>query len=61
MLFKEKVTGFVKCEDGAVTVDWVVLTAAVMLLGIAVGGVIATNVNTAGDNIGTTIASSTTP
>lgn len=27
---------FVKHEDGAVTVDWVVLTAAVMLMGVSV-------------------------
>lgn len=28
--------GFMKSEDGAVTVDWVVLTAAIVGLGIAV-------------------------
>ncbi len=28
---------FVRDEDGAVTVDWVVLTAAIVGLGIAVG------------------------
>ena len=31
---------FLKDEDGAVTVDWVVLTAAIVGLGIAVYGVI---------------------
>ena len=27
-------------EDGAVTVDWVVLTAAIVVLGLTVGGMI---------------------
>jgi Flp pilus assembly pilin Flp len=30
-------------EDGAVTVDWVVLTAAIVALGLAVGSSVATN------------------
>jgi len=30
--------GFLKSEDGAVTVDWVVLTAAIVGLGVAVIG-----------------------
>ena len=29
-------------EDGAVTVDWVVLTAAIVLLGLAVGSAVST-------------------
>ena len=29
-------------EDGAVTVDWVVLTAAIVLLGLAVGNAVST-------------------
>ncbi|MGB3177732.1 MAG: hypothetical protein WBC68_17380 [Albidovulum sp.] len=34
------ILGFAKAEDGAVTVDWVVLTAAVIgLLGIAMAGI----------------------
>jgi Flp pilus assembly pilin Flp len=33
-------------EDGAVTVDWVVLTAAIVALGLAVGGSVATNTKT---------------
>jgi len=28
---------FIKDEDGAVTVDWVVLTAAIVALGLVVG------------------------
>jgi Flp pilus assembly pilin Flp len=32
-------------EDGAVTVDWVVLTAAVVALGLAVGATVSTGAN----------------
>jgi len=38
-------------EDGAVTVDWVVLTAAVVGLGILAMGVIDTAVGDLSDNI----------
>lgn len=38
---KTKIFGFAKEQDGAVTVDWVVLTAAIVGLGIAVITVIA--------------------
>jgi Flp pilus assembly pilin Flp len=34
---KTTVAGFVRNEDGAVTVDWVVLTAAVVGLGLVIG------------------------
>ena len=33
---QEVLANFIKTEDGAVTVDWVVLTAAIVGLGIAV-------------------------
>ena len=36
------IKNFKKSEDGAVTVDWVVLTAAIVLLGAAVGSSIKT-------------------
>lgn len=42
-LFKFAKT-FIDQEDGAVTVDWVVLTAAIVGLGIAVYGVVSTGV-----------------
>jgi Flp pilus assembly pilin Flp len=32
-------------EDGAVTVDWVVLTAAIVALGLAVGTTVSTGAN----------------
>lgn len=34
---KQLITGMIADEDGAVTVDWVVLTAAVLGLGLYVG------------------------
>ncbi|SDW92766.1 Flp family type IVb pilin [Roseicitreum antarcticum] len=43
-------------ESGAVTVDWVVLTAAIVGLGIAVVSTVRTGVN----GLGTTISSSLT-
>ena len=36
MICKPFVQSFIAHEDGAVTVDWVVLTAAIVALGIAV-------------------------
>ena len=39
-------------EDGAVTVDWVVLTAAIVLLGAAVGSSISTGAGGLADDIG---------
>ncbi len=42
-------------EDGAVTVDWVVLTAAVVGLGIAAVATIQTGIGTAATTISTDI------
>ena len=42
---------FVQAEDGAVTVDWVVLTAAIVGIAIAVLAVIAGGLNTASNEI----------
>ena len=38
-------------EDGAVTVDWVVLTAAIVVLGLAVGGKVASGANTLANDV----------
>lgn len=46
-------------EDGAVTVDFVVLTAAIVLLGLAVGSAIGGAARTLGNNIADNIASIT--
>lgn len=46
---------FRKDEDGAVTVDWVVLTAAIVGLAVAAYSTIETNTQTLANNIGATI------
>jgi len=56
---KKFVSLFRKSEDGAVTVDWVVLTAATMLLGVAIGATIHTSLTTATDNLAEDITSNT--
>jgi Flp pilus assembly pilin Flp len=47
-----KFTAFLKDEAGAVTVDWVVLTAAVVTLGLVVFNFIAPAVSTLASDIG---------
>ena len=47
---------FARDEDGAVTVDWVVLTAAIVGLGIAVITSVSSGVNTLGNNISTNLS-----
>ena len=42
-------------ESGAVTVDWVVLTGAIVALGIAVSGSIGSSVESAATSIGADI------
>ncbi|MBM7068213.1 Flp family type IVb pilin [Actibacterium sp. 188UL27-1] len=49
------VTKFLKDEDGAVTVDWVVLTAAIVGLGIAVVGIMAQGTLTASGSLGSSL------
>jgi len=51
MTFIANIKNFAADESGAVTVDWVVLTAAIVGLGIAV----VTSVRTGTNNIGTAI------
>ncbi len=50
---------FWKDEDGAVTVDWVVLTAAVVVLAVAVATTITPAVNTEVGQIATVITDTT--
>ena len=47
-------------EDGAVTVDWVVLTAAVVALGLLVGTAIEDSAGTAASNIGADLVTNST-
>ncbi|MEM6309626.1 MAG: hypothetical protein AAF754_06215 [Pseudomonadota bacterium] len=42
---------FLKKDDGAVTVDWVVLTAAVVALGVAAAAAMTTGTTELSDNI----------
>lgn len=53
-------THFAKDEDGAVTVDWVVLTAAVVGLGLVVMQAIGPAISTASDGIATRITTAQT-
>lgn len=46
-------------ESGAVTVDWVVLTAAIVGLGLVVMGTVKTSLTTASGNISTSIGNAT--
>ena len=48
---KKFLNAFVKDEDGAVTVDWVVLTAAIVGIALAVIAVIRTSLYSAADDI----------
>ncbi len=45
-------------EDGAVTVDWVVLTAALVGIGVAVVGGVKTQTETVGTSIATKVSAS---
>ncbi len=48
---KKFLNAFAKDEDGAVTVDWVVLTAAIVGIALGVVAVIRTSLGTASSNI----------
>lgn len=50
---------FAKDEDGAVTVDWVVLTAAVVGLGIAVAAAVQRGAEAMGSDIGNSLDNAT--
>lgn len=47
---------FLNDESGAVTVDWVVLTAAIVGLGIAVVASVSGGMNTLADGVSTSLA-----
>ncbi len=52
---KKFLNAFAKDEDGAVTVDWVVLTAAIVGIALAIIAVIRTSLNTAASEIALSI------
>ena len=47
-------------ESGAVTVDWVVLTGAVVGLGLIISQTMGTSITTAAGNVGATLNTNTT-
>lgn len=51
----EHIRHFFRSEDGAVTVDWVVLTAGVVTLGIVVSSTLTAPVNAQLSNIAGTV------
>ena len=50
---------FLRDDDGAVTVDWVVLTAAIVLMGIAAGFTVTSTVPDLASDIGSFLESTT--
>jgi Flp pilus assembly pilin Flp len=52
----EMIKNFAKSESGAVTVDWVVLTAAIVGLGLAVMAVVSGGIEELSTNIGQSLA-----
>ncbi len=60
MKLNNLVRTFKNDESGAVTVDWVVLTAAIVGIGIAVLGSVGTGIDSLTDAINTDLTTSTT-
>ncbi len=52
---KKFLNAFVKDEDGAVTVDWVVLTAAIVGIALAIVATVSSGLNNAANNIANAI------
>ncbi len=55
----DRLKEFFRNEDGAVTVDWVVLTAAIVGLGVAVVASVRSATTTLGEKISTAVAEQT--
>ena len=47
---------FTADESGAISADWVALTAAIMLLAVAIGSTVVGDTEAAGDTLGTRVA-----
>jgi Flp pilus assembly pilin Flp len=60
MNLKSLITRFKADEDGAVTVDWVVLTGGLVGLAAIIGSYVANGVDTAGQGIKTSLEQPTT-
>ena len=52
---------FHNCESGAVSTDWVVLTAAIVLLAVVVSTAVKDGAISAGDSIGADLTAMATP
>jgi Flp pilus assembly pilin Flp len=48
-------------EDGAVTVDWVVLTAAILIIGVVVGAAVSRGAETMANNTETELTTAVVP
>lgn len=59
-MFKEKLNSFLKCDSGAVTVDWVVLTGIIILVTLVVTPTFIGELQAAGSVIGTEISNAPT-
>lgn len=51
-----RVRAFAKSADGAVTVDWVVLTASIVMLGVAAAFLVGANVPDLANNISSSVS-----
>lgn len=58
-MIKSVFSKFFRAEEGAVTVDWVVLTASVVSLGALMGGMIWSNTDNAAMDVATFIGTQT--
>lgn len=58
-IIRAQVAGFVADEDGAVTVDWVVLTASIVLLGAASMFIVTGNIPGFADRISSSLSNMT--
>ncbi|MBV7410561.1 hypothetical protein [Maritimibacter sp. DP1N21-5] len=56
MAFRSRMTAFARDESGAVTVDWVVLTAAIIFMGIAAGFTVTSSVPSLADKASSVVA-----
>lgn len=56
-IMPESLKNFVSGEEGAVTVDWVVLTAVVVSMGMAAGMIVWNNSGSVAHNVETFLAS----
>ncbi len=59
-MLKRFLSGFRRCESGAVTVDWVVLTAALVMLPIAIGFIVGQNTADVSEGVGAHIENEST-